>query len=153
MRHVCMLLAGVGLIATSGTTAAAEDGTALFTPRLHGDHFICTAINLSEKTLGINIAILDDSGNKLPRLSGDANPTGKVSIPPDHETELNFSPDFSKAVPPAMDGDGYCKVEVSGTDDRSDLRVEMDVHWTRTVPGPIPGTTYPHLQDLVVQGY
>ena len=62
MKHVCMLLAGAGLIAASGTIAAAEDGTTLFTPRLHGDHFVCSAINLSDKALGINIAILDDDG-------------------------------------------------------------------------------------------
>jgi hypothetical protein len=145
MKHVCMLLAGVGLIAASGTIAAAEDGTTLFTPRLHGDHFICSAINLSDKALRIKIAILGDSGDPLLVSSGDANPTGKVSIPPGAEAEINFFPNFS----PAADGDGYCEVEVSGTDDRSDLRVEMDVHWTRT----IPGTTIPHLQDLVVQGY
>ena len=29
MKHVCMLLAGAGLIAASGTTAAAEDGFAV----------------------------------------------------------------------------------------------------------------------------
>ena len=150
MKHVCMLLAGAGLLAASGTTAAAEEGTTLFTPRLHGDHFVCSAINVSDKALGINIAILDDSGQPLKRLSGDLlNPTGKVSIPPGAEAELNFFPDFF----PATDGDGYCEVELSGTGNRNDLRVEMDVHWTRTVPGPIPGTTFPHLQDLVVQGY
>jgi hypothetical protein len=152
MKHVCMLLAGAGLIAASGTIAAAEDGTTLFTPRLHGDHFICTAINVSDKPLGINIAILDDNGKPLTRLSGDPfNPTGKKSIPAGGEAELNFFPDFSKPPPPAVDGDGYCEVEVSGTDDRNDLRVEMDVHWTRDIPGVTPPT--PHLQDLVVQGY
>ena len=141
MKHVCMLLAGAGLIAASGTIAAAEDGTTLFTPRLHGDHCVCSAINLSHKALGINIAVLDDTGALVIPSSGDANPTGKVSILPGAEAEINF---FFDAV-----GDGYCEVEVSGTGNRSDLRVEMDVHWTRTVPG----TTTPHLQDLVVQGY
>jgi hypothetical protein len=142
-----MLLAGAGLLAASGTIAAAEDGTTLFTPRLHGDHFICSAINLSDKTLGIKIAILGDSGDSLLVASGDPkNPTGRVSIPPGAEAEINIFPNFS---PPAPDGDGYCEVEVSRTGNRDDLRVEMDVHWTRT----IPGTTIPHLQDLVVQGY
>ena len=144
MKHVCTLLAGAGLIAASGTIAAAEDGTTLFTPRLHGDHFVCSAINLSHKALGINIAVLDDTGALVIPSSGDPNPnppTGKVSILPGAEAEINF---FFDAV-----GDGYCEVEVSGTGNRDDLRVEMDVHWTRTVPG----TTTPHLQDLVVQGY
>src|SRR5271165_2532757 len=145
MKHVYMLLAGAGLIAASGTIAAAEDGTTLFTPRLHGDHFICSAINLSNKALGINISILDDVGNGqlVQPSSGDANPTGKVRILPGAEAEINFSIDAA--------GDGYCKVEVSGTGNRSDLRVEMDVHWTRSIS--LDGTTIPHLQDLVVQGY
>lgn len=149
MKHVCMLLAGAGLIAASGTIAAAEDGATLFTPRLHGDHFVCSAINLSEKTLGVDIAILNDSGNGqlLAPVSGDANPTGKVSIHPGAEAEINFS------LTAGMADDGYCEVTVSGTGNRDDVRVEMDVHWTRTVPGLIPGTTFPHLQDLVVQGY
>ena len=92
MKHVCMLLAGAGLIAASGTIAAAEDGTTLFTPRLHGDHFVCSAINLNEKALGINIAILNDSGDAAPTVSGDANPTGKVSIHPGAEAEINLFP-------------------------------------------------------------
>src|SRR5260370_40273930 len=142
MKHVCMLLAGAGLIAASGTIAAAEDGTTLFTPRLHGDHFVCSAINLSKKALGINISILDDNGMVVQSSSGDAT-TGKVSIPPGAEAELNFSPD---AV-----GAGYCEVEESGTGNRSDLRIEMDVHWTRSIS--LDGITIPHLQALVVQVY
>jgi hypothetical protein len=150
MKHICMLLAGAGLIAASGTIAAAEDVTALFTPRLHGDHFICTAINLSDKKLRIKISILDDSGQPVKVLSGDKNPTGEVPIDPNAEAEINFFSDFSPP-PNTVDGDGYCEVEVSGTEERSDLRVEMDVHWLR--PISLNSTTIPHLQDLVVQGY
>jgi hypothetical protein len=146
MRRLGTLLTAVALIAANGAIASADDDTrrqhtTLFTPRLHGDHFICSAINISDKTLGINIAILDDNGQLVIPSSGDSNPTGKVSIPPLAEAEINF---FFASV-----GDGYCEVEVSGTSNRNDLRVEMDVHWTRTVPG----TTTPHLQDLAVQGY
>jgi len=146
MRRLGTLLAGATLIVASAAIASADDdtrrqNTTLFTPRLHGDHFICSAINISDKTLGINIAILGDDGQPVVPSSGDKNPTGKVSIPPFEEAEINF---FFASV-----GDGYCEVEVSGTGNRDDLRVEMDVHWTRTVPG----TTTPHLQDLAVQGY
>ena len=59
-----------------------------------------------------------------------------------------------KADMPGMDYVGFkvaSEVEVSGTGNRSDLRVEMDVHWTRSIS--LDGTTIPHLQDLVVQGY
>jgi len=146
MRRLGTLLAGTTLIVASAAIASADDDTrrqhtTLFTPRLHGDHFICSAINISDKTLGIDIAILGDDGQPVTPSSGDKNPTGKVSIPPLEEAEINF---FFASV-----GDGYCEVEVSGTGNRDDLRVEMDVHWTRTVPG----TTTPHLQDLAVQGY
>jgi hypothetical protein len=146
MKRLWTLLSGVGLIVASGAIASADDDTrrlhaTLFTPRLHGDHFICSAINVSDKTLSINIVILDDNGQLVHPSSGDTNPTGKVSIPPGAEAEINF---FFASV-----GDGYCEVEVFGTGNRNDVRVEMDVHWTRTVPG----TTTPHLQDLAVQGY
>jgi hypothetical protein len=146
MKYIRIMPAVVGLLIVSGTNASAEDDTrrlhaTLFTPRLHGDHFVCSAINVSDKTLGINIAILDDTGQLVPPSSGDSNPTGKVSVLPGAEAEINF---FFDSV-----GDGYCEVEVSGTGNRNDLRVEMDVHWTRKVPG----TTTDHLQDLVVQGY
>jgi hypothetical protein len=146
MKRLGMLLAGAALIVASGAVALADDDarrqrTTLFTPRLHGDHFICSAVNVSDRPLGINIAILDDTGQLVVPSSGDPNPTGKVSIAPNAEAEINF---FFASV-----GDGYCEVEVFGTGNRNDVRVEMDVHWTRTVPG----TTTPHLQDLAVQGY
>jgi len=141
MKRLGTMLTGVALIVANGAIALADDGTTISTPRLHGDHFICSAINVSHKRLGINIAILGDDGQLLVPSSGDPNPTGKVPIDPGAEAEINF---FFASV-----GDGYCEVEVSGTGNRNDLRVEMDVHWTRT----IPGTNIPHLQDLVVQGY
>jgi hypothetical protein len=138
------------LIIASGAIAPAQADNdkkeaTLFTPRLHGDHFVCSAINVSDKTLGINIAIIGDGGQPLLVSSSDPNPTGNVPISPGAEAEINFFPNF---LHESAD-DGYCEVEVSGTGNRNDLRVEMDVHWTRTVPG----TTTPHLQDLVVQGY
>jgi hypothetical protein len=146
MRCLGTLVVGVALIVANGVIAPAradndKQEATLFTPRLHGDHFICSAVNISDKTLGINIAILDDNGQLVHPSSGDPNPTGVVPIGPGAEAEINF---FFASV-----GDGYCEVEVSGTRNRNDLRVEMDVHWTRTVPG----TTTPHLQDLAVQGY
>jgi hypothetical protein len=146
MKRLGTLLAGVALIVASGAIVSARadddrESATLFTPRLHGDHFVCSAINISDKTLGMRIAILDDNGQLVLPSSGDPNPTGKVRIAPGAEAEINF---FFASV-----GDGYCEVAVFGTGNRDDVRVEMDVHWTRTVPG----TTTPHLQDLAVQGY
>jgi hypothetical protein len=99
MKHACVLLAEVGLVATSGTIDAAEDGTTPFTPRLQGDQLVCSAINLSHKALVTNSAILDDH-ERLVQPSGDANPTGKASISPGAEAEFFF---FAAA------GDGYCE--------------------------------------------
>jgi hypothetical protein len=146
MKRLGTLLAGVALIVASGAIVSARadddrESATLFTPRLHGDHFVCSAINISDKTLGMRIAILDDNGQLVLPSSGDPNPTGKLRIAPGAEAEINF---FVASV-----GDGYCEVAVFGTGNRDDVRVEMDVHWTRTVPG----TTTPHLQDLAVQGY
>jgi hypothetical protein len=146
MKRLGTLLAGVALIVASGAIVSARadddrESATLFTPRLHGDHFVCSAINISDKTLGMRIAILDDNGQLVLPSSGDPNPTGKLRIAPGAEAEINF---FFASV-----GDGYCEVAVFGTGNRDDVRVEMDVHRTRTVPG----TTTPHLQDLAVQGY
>jgi hypothetical protein len=135
-----ILTAVVGLLSVSGTIASAAT---LYTPRLHGDHFICTAINVSNKTLGITISILDDNGQLVQPSSGDKNPTLQVNIVPGAEAEINF---FISTA-----NDGYCKVDVSGTGDVKALRVEMDVHWTRTIPNTNPPV--PHLQDLVVEGH
>src|SRR6266851_4868313 len=119
MKRLGTLLAGMALIVASGAIASADDDTrrqrtTLFTPRLRGDHFICSAINVSDRTMGINIAILDDNGQLVLPSSGDANPTGKVNIAPGAEAEINF---FFEWV-----GYGYCEVEVSGTGNRNDVR-------------------------------
>jgi hypothetical protein len=149
MKRLATSLAVMALIVGSGAivSARADDDreSALFTPRLHGDHFVCSAINISDKTLGIKIVILDDNGQLVVPSSGDPNPTGNVKIAPGAEAEINF---FFASV-----GDGYCEVEVSGTGNRDDVRVEMDVHWTRVITDPVTGTSFEHLQDLAVQGY
>jgi len=148
MKYIQVLLAVVVLTFANGAIQSARPGedsddysVTLFTPRLHGDHFICSAVNVSHKTLGIAITILDDTGQLLVPSSGDANPTPEVSVPPGAEAEINFflsGPD-----------DGYCKVTVSGTRHRNDVRVELDITWTRT----IPGTTIPVLVFRTVEGH
>ena len=54
MKHLWTLLGGVGLIVASGAIASADDDTrklraTLFTPRLHGDHFNCQVVNVSNR--------------------------------------------------------------------------------------------------------
>jgi hypothetical protein len=132
MKRLWTLLCGVGLILVSGATASADDDTrrlrtTLFTPRLHGDHFNCQVVNVSDKTLGVAIAVLDDNGQLLVPSSGDANPTPKLRVSPG--TVLGT--DFLLSGP----GDGYCEVEVSGTGNRDDVRVDLGITLTRTIPG------------------
>src|SRR5262249_31245677 len=65
-----MMAAVVGLILASGTTplAYADDGkqrVTIFTPGLSGDRFVCSAVNVSEKALGITFALFDTNGALL----------------------------------------------------------------------------------------
>jgi hypothetical protein len=133
MKRLCTLLGGMGLIVASGAIASADDDTrrlhtTLFTPRLHGDHFNCQVVNVSNKNLGIAIAVLDDNGQLLgPVVDGDANPLPKARVDPANVVGTDF---FLKGA-----GDGYCEVDVSGTGNRDDVRVDLGITLTRTIPG------------------
>jgi hypothetical protein len=134
-----MLLAGVGMIIASEaiTSARADDGKAgvtLFTPRGRADHFICGAVNVSNKTLGIAFAILGDDGKLLVPSSGDPNPTGVLPVAPGAVAEIDIT--FTEPMPGPMDG--YCEVAVSGTENRNDVRVALAANLTRTIPN-VPG--------------
>ncbi len=140
MKRLWTLLGGVGLIVASGAIASADDDTrrlrtTLFTPRLLGDHFNCQVVNVSEKNLGIAIAVFDDNGKLLKSVSGDPNPTSK-GISPGNV----FGTDFFLQLPgdPSSPGDGYCEVDVSGSGDPNDVRVDLGITLTRTIPGTSP---------------
>ena len=150
MKRLGTLLVAFGLVAASTTIAAAEDSNlsvTLFTPRLSGDHFVCSAVNVSTKTLGIAFAVLGVDGKPLAPLSGsDENPKSEVAVPPGTEAEIDVM--FNSGIPPT---DGYCEVAVSGTRKHNDLRVDLQVYWTKPI---IPGTTTPIIQlARTVQGY
>ena len=146
MRRLWTLLGGVGLIVASGAIALADDDTrrlhtTLFTPRLHGDHFNCQVVNVSNRALGIAITVLDDTGQRLEPSSGDANPLPKTRVDPGNV----IGTDFFLSGP----GDGYCEVDVSGTGNRDDVRVGLGITLTRT----IPGTTIPVFLFRDVEGH
>ena len=146
MKRLWTLLGGVGLIVASGAIASADDDTrrlrtTLFTPRLHGDHFNCQVVNASNRTLGIAITVLDDTGQRLEPSSGDANPLLKTRVDPGNV----IGTDFFLSGP----GDGYCEVDVSGTGNRDDVRVDLGITLTRT----IPGTTIPVFLFRDVEGH
>ena len=82
----------------------------------------------------------------MPLTGSDANPTPKLTVQPGNEAEVDVR--FTSGIPPT---DGYCKVAVSGTDDRNDVRVDLQVYWVKPI---IPGTTTPIIQlARTVQGY
>jgi hypothetical protein len=129
----------VGLILASGASSSAlaemdkpgKLNATLFTPRLHGDHFNCQVVNVSNKILGIAIAVITDVGELLgPVASGDANPLPKTMVEPGKVVGTDFL--LSEA------GDGYCEVTVSGTGNRDDVRVGLGITLTRTIPGTSP---------------
>jgi hypothetical protein len=58
MKRLATSLAVMALIIGSGAIVSARadndtESATLFTPRLHGDHFVCSTINISDRTLHI----------------------------------------------------------------------------------------------------
>jgi hypothetical protein len=148
------MLSGIVLVVASGAIASADDDTRsqhinIFTPRLSGDHFVCSAVNVSHETLRIAFSVLGVDGKPLePTVQpSDPNPTPKpFDVAPLAEAEIDLR--FDSGIPPT---DGYCKVEVAGADDRKDVRVDLQVYWTKPIT---PGTTTPIIQlARTVQGY
>ena len=154
MKRFGTMLFGVGLVVASGAIASAGDDTRrqhinIFTPRLSGDHFVCSAVNVSHETLRIAFSVLDVDGKPLmPTVQpSDPNPTPTpFNVTPLAEAEIDLR--FTSGIPPT---DGYCKVEVAGADDRNDVRVDLQVYWTKPIT---PGTDTPIIQlARTVQGY
>ena len=162
MKYIHAMLAVVCLLVVGGAigTARADDqdeenkGVTLYTPADTGDGHGCRAVNVSDKTLGITVAILDRSGDAL----SCASPTTCTQGPADTPT-TNPTPEFqvlkgtflSLAVeaPPGSRKNAYCAFAVSGTDNRDDVRVALAIATTRT----IPGTTIPTYQTRIVEGH
>ena len=161
MKYTRAIFAGVCFLVVSGAIDAARaddrakdnDSVTLYTGRGLADRFGCSAVNVSDKTLSIAFAILDNDGKALscdsPTTCFDktrtatTNPTPEFSVPPGTVAELNIT-----AQPGSLD-DGYCMAAVSGTGNRNDLRVSLLVGLTTT----IPGTTTPTFVSRVWEGH
>ena len=157
MKHVCVLLAGVGLIVASGAIASARadgDKTAdsdkksvtLFTPQGRGDALFCDAVNVSGKTLGMAFAIFGDDGAPLCptcNSAGTGNPTSEAPVSPGKVGEIAIQ------LPIGAIQNGYCEVAVFGTRNRDDVRVNLRTSGTRM----IPGTTIPVFLFRDVEGH
>src|SRR5438874_10973367 len=123
MKRLGTLLAGVALIVAGGVFASvrADDdrqSVTLFTSAIHASGFHCNALNVSRKPLLIAISIIDGDGNVLSPV-----PVPNPKTPPG----VNASND----IEPAPRLEGYCKVQVSGTDDPNDVRVVMKANLIR----------------------
>jgi hypothetical protein len=161
MKYTHGMLAIVCLLVVGGAigTARADDqddehkGVTLYTPADIGFYHICRAVNVSDKTLGITFALLDNFGHPF----SCAKPTDCTRGPGEVPT-TNPTPEFQVLkgatstllidVPPGSSPDGYCAFAVSGTDNRDDVRASLLTFGSQT----IPGTTIP-LYSRIVEGH
>jgi hypothetical protein len=143
-----------GAIDAAGADNNRHQGVALYTSRDRGDHLICSAVNVSDKKLGIAFAILDDNGNPLSCASpnvcvdGSGNPTTNptpefVGVPPGTVPEIDIT------LPLGSAEDAYCEAAVSGTGNADEVRVSLATTLTRM----IPGTTIPVFVFRRVDGH
>jgi hypothetical protein len=125
MKHIGVMLATIGLFAVGGATQAAQAdddakaiSTTLYTGAMRAGLFGCNVVNVSNKTLTITISLIDPDGHLLSVTPPTPTPAG---------TEV--SGDFGDPTVPA---EAYCKVQVSGTGNRDNLRVVLTTNLIRT---------------------
>jgi hypothetical protein len=116
VKRIKAIVAAAGLIVVTGatgTTQADSDkpGVTLYTSAIHTGVIACNAVNVSRKTLNITISIIDIEKG-LP-LAG-SNPD-RQTTPPGREAT-------SDVGSPTDSNEGYCVFQVSGTNDRNDVR-------------------------------
>jgi hypothetical protein len=166
MKYIHAMLAVVGLLVVGGAIGAARaddraeenEGVTLYTPPDIGDIHNCRAVNVSDKTLGITVALLRRSGDALSCDSPITCTVGVGAGPADMPT-TNPTPEFQVlkgtflnfviTAPSGSPSFAYCAFAVSGTDNRDDVRVAHAIAATRT----IPGTTIPSFQTRIVEGH
>jgi hypothetical protein len=162
MKYIQAMVAAVCLFIVSGAIGAVraddrdeeDQGVVLYTPSDTGDLLICRAVNVSDKTLGITIAVINHFGQAISCASPttcthgsgapNTNPTPEVQVLKGTTTDIEIT---LPAGGPAQDG--YCAFAVSGTGDRDDLRVSLGIRRTTT----IPGTTIPVFLSRIVEGH
>ena len=90
MKYIHAILAVVCLLVVGGAIGAARaddraeenEGVTLYTPNDIGDVHACRAVNVSDKTLGITVAVLDNSGDALSCASPTTCTQGPQTRPP-----------------------------------------------------------------------
>lgn len=164
MKYIHAMLAVFCLLIVSGAIGAARaddrseenEGVTLYTPADIGYWHVCRAVNVSDKTLGITFAVLDNFGHAFscdspttctrgPGGAPTSNPTPEFQVLKGRTATLLILHSF----PPESSPDGYCAFAVSGTDNRDDVRVSLLTFEKST----IPGTTTPVLLTRIVEGH
>ena len=152
---VCLLVVGGAIDAARADDRSEENkGVTLYTPNDLGDGHACRAVNVSDKTLGITVAVLDNSGDALSCASPTTCTVGPAGTPttnptPEFQVLKGTALNVNIQAPPGSKRNAYCAIAVSGTDNRDDVRVVLEVATTRT----IPGTTTPTYQTRIVEGH
>jgi hypothetical protein len=146
MKDIRAILAAAGLFVATGAmgTAQADDednSTTLYISAVLGGRLSCNAVNVSRKTLTITISIIDGTGNEPMVL-------GKLTMQADPGLEV--SNDFGDFTAPASEG--YCKFQVSGTDNPDDVRAVL-IASTVAKRTTADGTTFPYYITRVLEAH
>jgi hypothetical protein len=131
MKHINAIVAAAGLVVVGAIgTAQADNETnriTLYTSAIHTGVIACNAINVSKKTLNITISIIDGATGQVLNA-----PSPMTTLPGTEATD-------DVGQPNDEDGgkEGYCVFQVSGTDNRNDVRAVQNavLSGTRSVDG------------------
>lgn len=138
MKYVGIALAAIGLIAVGGASHAGQD-TTLYTAPTRGGSFHCDVVNVSQKPLNITISMIETPLTMPPAVH-----TVSAQTAPGEELSDNFG---SNTVPL----DAYCVIQVSGTNDRNDVRGALSITLARTYT--LDGATNPALLTRVLEAH
>src|SRR5262249_599386 len=147
----CLLVVG-GRVEPVRADEQENQSVTLYTPVNIGDFHRCMAVNISDKTLGIAIELIDpqgqalscDSPNTGPDKSGERTTTNP---PPEFQDVPGTGEALQVRLTRGSFKNGYCAVSVSGSDNRDDVRVSLiPFH-----PLTIPDTTIPVLLTRIVE--
>jgi hypothetical protein len=138
MKYIHAMLSVVCLLVVGGAigSARADDqdeenkGVSLYTPADIGFYHVCRAVNVSDKTLGITFALLDNFGHPFSCASPTTctrGPGGGPTTNPTPELQVlkGATSTLLIEVPLGSSPDGYCAFAVSGTDNRDDVRASL----------------------------
>ena len=141
MKYMQAILAVVGVFVIGGaidSVRAQSPRAALYTSALRATLFNCNAVNVSHKTLNINISMIDLDGDPL-----------SVSDPITTAPGVEASSDFGTLTNPI---DAHCKFEAFPTGNRNDLRVVLVASLVRTFAEG-DQTNIPAFVARTVEGY